>query len=108
MDDLTLLIRTEIKKQYKSIRQFSESIGIPQSTIVSALKNGIGGTAFDTVVKICETLNVKMIVGSKVYLDGEKREMLEMFSKLDDNGKHTVKTICKVEYMRCTDSENSR
>ena len=29
MDDLTKLIKTEIKKQFRSVRQFSLFIGIP-------------------------------------------------------------------------------
>jgi len=101
MDNLTTLIKTEIKRQYKSVRQFSQSVDIPQSTIISALRKGIGGTAFDSVVKMCDILNIKLAVNSTVYLDQEKRELLEAFSELDEKGKHSVESICKVELLRC-------
>ena len=44
MDNLTKIVRTEISRQYKSVRQFSFAVDIPLSTINSALHNGIGGT----------------------------------------------------------------
>ena len=37
MDELTLLIKQEIKKQFRSVRQFAFSVGIAQTTVVSAL-----------------------------------------------------------------------
>ena len=103
MDDLTTLIKMEIKRQYKSVRHFSQCVDIPQSTIISALRKGIGGTAFDSVVKMCEVLNIKLSLNSSVYMDKEKRELLENFSQLDEKGKHAVGTMCKVELMRCKD-----
>lgn len=101
MENLTSLIKTEIKKQYKSVRQFSKSVGIPQSTIISALRKGIGGTAFDSVLKICDVLNIKLSVNSEIFIDKQNRELIEAFSKLDSNGKHTVETVCQVELLRC-------
>ena len=47
MDNLTKIVRTEISRQYKSVRQFALTVGIPLSTINSALHNGIGGSSFD-------------------------------------------------------------
>ena len=58
MDELTLLIKQEIKKQYRSVRQFALHVGIAQTTVVSALKNGVSGTGFATVMKICKALNI--------------------------------------------------
>lgn len=48
-------LKSAILSQYKSIRKFSEAVDIPNSTIVSALDNGIGGMAVDKVIKICDT-----------------------------------------------------
>lgn len=56
MDNLTKIVRTEITRQYKSVRQFAFAVDIPLSTINSALHNGIGGSSFDTVVHICRPL----------------------------------------------------
>ena len=52
MDNLTRIVKTEISRQYKSVRQFAFAVNIPLSTINSALHNGIGGSSFDTVVQI--------------------------------------------------------
>ena len=56
MDNLTELVRAEIARQYKSVRQFAFAVNIPLSTINSALHNGIGGSSYDTVMQICKTL----------------------------------------------------
>ena len=61
MDILTETIKTEIKRQFKTVRSFSQQIGIPQTTISSILKNGVGGTGYDTIVKICKELNVEIV-----------------------------------------------
>ena len=44
MDNLTRIIREEIGKQYKSVRQFAFAVGVPLSTVNSALHNGVGAT----------------------------------------------------------------
>ena len=81
MDELTKLIKTEIKKQFRSVRQFSMYIGVPQSTIVTALQKGIGGTSFETIMQICKVLDIKPVAGeSLLFLDGDKRELLERFT----------------------------
>ena len=59
VDSITKLIKTEIKRQYKSVRKFSEESGIPYSTLSNALSKGIGGTSYDTVIRICKLLNLK-------------------------------------------------
>lgn len=101
MDELTMTIKNEIKRRYKSVRQFALAIDVPQSTIISAMKKGIGGMAFDTVVKICSTLGIKLSVNSGIFMDKDKTELLEVFSELDERGKSTVKSVCSVELLRC-------
>lgn len=101
LDELTTLIKAEIKRQYKSIRQFSAAINIPQTTIISAIRKGVKGTAFETVVKMCSALNIKLAFNSDKYMDREKSELLDIFSELDERGKHAVKTVCSMEMLRC-------
>ena len=101
MDEFTMLIKSEIKRQYKSVRQFAAAIDVPQSTIISAIRKGIGGTAFDTVIKMCNALGIKLSVNSGVFMDKEKTELLEYFGELDDRGKYTVRAVCNVELLRC-------
>ena len=58
MDNLTTIVRDEISRQYRSVRQFAFAVGVPLSTINSALHNGVGGSSFDTVMQICKTLGI--------------------------------------------------
>ena len=62
MDNLTTIVREEIARQYRSVRQFAFAVGVPLSTINSALHNGVGGSSFDTVMKICNALNIRLRV----------------------------------------------
>lgn len=103
MDELTLLIKKEIKRQYRSVRQFSMAIGIPQSTIVTALQKGIGGTSFSTIMTICKVLGIKPVLGETgLFLDRESRTLLERYNLLDEQGKKAVFAVTEVEVLRAT------
>ena len=103
MDVLTDLISTEIKRQYKSVRKFSQAIDIPQTTLASAIKNGVSGTTYETIVKICKALNIQLInYKFPIYVDDNSLRMLDIYNKLDDKGRHAVRAILKMEYERCS------
>lgn len=103
VDSITKLIKSEIKRQYKSVRKFSEVSGIPYSTLSNALSKGIGGTSYDTVIKICKLLNLKQAYDADLTIFNEQfHEICTMLAALDEQGVHTVKTILSVEYNRCT------
>ena len=103
MDSITKLIKSEIKNQYKSVLQFSEKSGIPYSTLSNALSKGIGGTSYDTVIKICKFLNLKQAYDADLTIFNDQfYEICAMLAALDERGVHTVKTILSVEYDRCT------
>ena len=105
MDELTKLIKTEIKKQFRSVRQFSMYIGVPQSTIVTALQKGIGGTSFETIMHICDVLDIKPVAGEKlIFMDGEKRKLLERYARLDE-GKKAVRAVASIELLRVADPD---
>ena len=102
VDAITELIKSEVKKQYKSVRQFSEKSGIPYSTLSNAFSKGIGGTSYDTVLKICKMLNLKQVYDADLTIFNDKFfEVCSMLSELDERGVHTVKTVLTVEYNRC-------
>ncbi len=104
MDNLTKIVRAEIARQYKSVRQFAFAVNIPLSTINSALHNGIGGSSFDTVVQICRTLGIKALSDDAAfYLTDETQKLLNQYAQLDDYGRHTVSAVMQVEYARCTE-----
>lgn len=102
MDELTQLIKKNIKLRYSSTRRFSEELGIPQTTIVSAIKNGVSGTAFTTVCKMCKALDIKFINGVyPVVVSDNTKNLIEKISKLDEKGLHTVTTVLEMETIRC-------
>ena len=101
MNELTQIISEEIKKQYKSVRKFAEEMGIAQTTIVSALKNGIGGTAYDTVVKICEKLNIELVnYSSHIVMTNDVIDLINMYNALDEKGAHAVTAFAAMEFNR--------
>ena len=102
MDILTMAIKNEIKAQYRSVRKFSIAVGIPQSTIVSALHNGIGGTSYDTVLKICRKLSINLYEYSPLYNTSHKgMSLISAYSQLDEKGRYVVDAILDVELERC-------
>lgn len=53
-------LKEYILNRYKSIRDFSLSIGISQSTIDSMLKRGLNNSSIKNVIKICKALNISV------------------------------------------------
>ena len=102
MDNLTKIIREEIGKQYKSVRKFAFAVGVPLSTVNSALHNGVGGSSFDTVLRLCKVLGIKAIGDDAAfYLTDDTEKLLTQYAKLDDYGRHTIASVMQVEYDRC-------
>jgi len=109
MDKLTQMVRAEIARQYKSVRQFAFAVNVPLSTINSALHNGIGGSSYDTVVHICKTLGIQAVSEDNThYLTEDALRLLERYSQLDNYGRHTINSVMQVEYERCADGARSR
>jgi len=107
LDSITLLIRDEIKRQYKSVKKFSDASGIPYSTLSNALAKGIGGSSYDTVLKICKLLNLKQVYDADLTIFNDRfYEICSMLSELDEQGVHTVKTVLTIEHNRCTKHES--
>ena len=100
MDNLTTIVRDEISRQYRSVRQFAFAVGVP-------LHNGVGGSSFDTVMQICKTLGIKaMADDAAFYLTDDTEQLLTQYAKLDDYGRHTVASVMQVEYERCSKLNN--
>ena len=51
-------LRNLILDRYVSLRQFAKEADIPYSTLMTLLSRGIGASAFDTVIRICEVLGL--------------------------------------------------
>lgn len=53
-----LALRCRILERYVSLRQFAHAADIPYSTLMTLLSRGVGGAAFDTVMRICAALEI--------------------------------------------------
>ncbi len=107
MDSITDLIKAEIKKQYGSVAKFAEASGIPYGTVSNSLARGVGGTAYDTVSKMCKFLHIKQAYDSDLILfNQEFYEVYKKLTVLDEMGVHTVCSVLNVEYQRCKDKSD--
>lgn len=55
------VLKREILRQYRSVRQFAMDMEIPYSTLVTALERGIEGMAYGTVIKMCHKLSLNPV-----------------------------------------------
>lgn len=102
MDSLTELIKSEIKKQYKTIKEFSFKTGIPMSTLNTAFPKGIETSSYELVMRICNILKIKRIYDDEVtYMNREYYDLVGKMKSLDDQGMATVKALLTVESARC-------
>lgn len=112
--DKSLKLKNTILSKYKSIREFSNSIGIPNSTLVSALDKGIGGMAVDKVIQICDALNIDIktfdpLDITEKNMTGQEQSHIKKYRLLNENGQ--VKTddymddLLKVDQYRACDKE---
>ena len=102
MDELTQLIKKNIKSKYSTTKNLADELGIPATTILSALNNGIGSTSYTTVSKICAALDIRIMNGLyPVEVPEFTKSIIEKLSKLDEKGLHTVSTVLEMEYIRC-------
>lgn len=101
MNNLSQIISEEIKKQYKTIKRFAQEVGIPQTTIVSAINKGIKGTAYETVIKICEKLSIELVnYSSHIVMTDDVINLINMYNNLDEKGAHAVMAFASMEFNR--------
>ncbi|MCI6755766.1 MAG: transcriptional regulator [Lachnospiraceae bacterium] len=89
----TQLLKESILSQYKSVRQFAAEMGIPYSTLVTALDRGIDGMAYSTVISICERLAINpvnfapMSDGDRLSEQITTRQVMGLYHKLNQEGR---------------------
>lgn len=87
------ILKAEILKQYKSVRQFAIEMEIPYSTLVTALDRGIEGMAYGTVIRMCDKLNLNPVdftpINQKSLLGGKIMEnrVMQYYVKLNKTGR---------------------
>lgn len=90
-------MKKEILAQYKSVRQFAMEMGIPYSTLVTALERGIDGMAYGTVISMCDKLRINPVDFTPMDEDtnSSSRKMLQdkvmkSFLKLNKQGRERI------------------
>ena len=87
------ILKQEILKQYKSVRQFAIEMSIPYSTLVTALDRGIEGMAYGTVIKMCEKLSLNPVDFTNLERGqglGEQiveNRVMQVYYRLNRNGR---------------------
>ncbi|HKM35340.1 MAG TPA: helix-turn-helix transcriptional regulator [Lachnospiraceae bacterium] len=90
------ILKKEILRQYRSVRQFALEMGIPYSTLVTALERGIDGMAYGTVIKICDKLSLNPVDFSSLERDASlgaqllENRVMQYYIKLNQSGRDKV------------------
>ena len=90
------ILKQEILKQYKSVRQFAIDMEIPYSTLVTALDRGIEGMAYGTVIRMCDKLSLNPVDFStleKGEVLGEKileNRVIQYYIRLNKKGRKRI------------------
>lgn len=90
------ILKKEILRQYRSVRQFAIDMNIPYSTLVTALERGIDGMAYGTVIKICDKLNLNPVDFSSLERDASlaaqllENHVMQNYVKLNQLGRDKV------------------
>lgn len=90
------ILKAEILKQYKSVRQFAIDMEIPYSKLVTALDRGIEGMAYGTVIRICDKLSLNPVDFSsleKGEVLGEKlleNRVMQYYIQLNKRGRKKI------------------
>lgn len=53
-----IYIKELILQREPSLKSFAASIGMPYTTLLGMLKNGLGGAAVDNVIRVCRALGI--------------------------------------------------
>ena len=90
------ILKQEILKQYKSVRQFALEMEIPYSTLVTALDRGIEGMAYGTVIRMCDKLSLNPVDFSTLEngeVLGEKileNRVMQYYIQLNKKGRKRI------------------
>ena len=86
------ILKKEILRQYRSVRQFAMEMNIPYSTLVTALERGIEGT----VIKMCDKLSLNPVDFSSLERDASlgaqllENRVMQNYVKLNQTGRDKI------------------
>lgn len=91
-------LKSEILKQYGSVRALTNAIGVSYSTLDSALKRGISNAGVSTMIRVFQALNldIENIQRGDLYYSeenapsGKDAALLAMFNQLNEEGQEKL------------------
>ncbi len=90
------ILKKEILRQYRSVRQFALEMKIPYSTLVTALDRGVDGMAYGTVIRICDKLHLNPVDFSTLDSSASlsalllENRVMQYYVKLNQEGRDKV------------------
>jgi len=90
------ILKGEILRQYRSVRQFAMEMNIPYSTLVTALERGIEGMAYGTVIRMCDKLSLNPVDFSSLERDASlgaqllENRVMQYYVKLNQAGRDKI------------------
>lgn len=99
------ILKKEILRQYRSVRQFALEMNIPYSTLVTALERGIEGMAYGTVIRMCDKLSLNPVDFTSLERDASlgaqllENRVMKCYVKLNEEGREKVLGIMD-DYMQ--------
>lgn len=93
------ILKKEILRQYKSVRQFAMEMNIPYSTLVTALERGIDGMGYGTVIKMCDKLSLNPVDFSSLERDTSlgaqllENRVMQYYVKLNEEGREKILSL---------------
>ncbi len=94
-------IKDLIKSKGMNIKEFSNLVKIPYSTVLTMLNNNMGGASVDNVIKICKALNISVDSLENKIVDLNKNttltykeiDLIKKYRTIDERGQQTVDTV---------------
>lgn len=110
-------IKNLIKDNGYNIKSFALAIGVPYSTLLTMLNGSIGGAAVETVIKICDKLNIpvenlrneKFSAPAITPIDytNDERDLIKKYRQLDADGKQRIQNQINFEVEQLKDKESA-
>lgn len=93
-------LKSEILKQYGSVRALTNAIGVSYSTLDSALKRGISNAGVSTMIRVFQalSLDIENIQRGDLYYSAEEENapskkdaaLLALFNQLNEEGQEKL------------------
>ena len=84
-----------IRLKFRSLHNFSAQTNIPNSTLNSMFKKGLGGTSFDTVLKVCSALDcdIYSLTENNNNISAADRDFFSKYLSLSSSSKDLINVV---------------